>query len=112
MAKKITPQEIADVLLRARERMNSRGKHWIKEAVERKLDNGEYGYCSLGAIRKEAGRSTRLYKAAHQALARSLGDESGTPMTIASFNDDPGTKWGDVSKAFRKAARQVLREAK
>jgi hypothetical protein len=102
MSKKYTNQDVADVLLKARDLMNNRGKHWIKGQMKKRLSNGEYGYCSMGAI-EAATQSKALQRRAYLAL-RNVTDPTG----VAFFNDFHTTTWGDVSRAFRKAAKQVL----
>lgn len=112
-----TDEDVAKVLLNARELMNNRGKHWIKWEFRRKNKNGELCYCSIGAIRAAApgDKNKRLRAAAFRALAQLIdpnyadGTKTAAQSVIMSFNDSDSTKWGDVSKLFRKAARSVLK---
>jgi hypothetical protein len=105
MGYKITPELVSETLLAAREKMNSRGKHWVKGFLRVTRPNGETAYCSVGAIRAAAGRRERLARACLFTLVESIGGG------IIEFIDAPSTTWGDVSRAFRKAARDVLKQS-
>ena len=119
--------EIADKLLEARETMNSRGRHWIKGALRRKRKTpsgeltSEWAYCSIGSINKVGDRSIRgrLIKALNAGLPngyRAVGYNGKEPSikacegAIIKFNDSYHTKWGDISRAFRRAARLAAQD--
>lgn len=127
----------ADKLDEAREKMNNGGKHWIRGYLRRVVLKGhkpggrglaskkealkyhgvkpkecEYGFCSVGGL-NAVKAPTLSYKALADTInskGRHLGKGSAN-NSIITWNDAYERKWGDVSRAFRKAARNLRKQA-
>ena len=117
---KPTGKEIADALLAARDLMNDKGAHWIKgtlrKTVRRKTDGEwtkETSFCSIGAINEITKGNPALRKATVAALAGTVPKTPWAPTEpksrIINWNDSGARKWGEISRAFRRAARQALK---
>lgn len=128
-----TPRKRLYAILReAREKINDNGAHWIKGALKRKLRKkeyeGEYAYCSIGALNAVEGITAQEKRDAayilgtkglelnpkwdwrgYGGLSKRPGERNWLPFKdhIISFNDRYSTTWKDVDKAFRKAIRSV-----
>lgn len=125
--------EIATKILEAREKMNNRGKHWLRGALRRTdPKTKEVSFCSVGAIQevnKGQGRrfNPKLYHYVHEALperykakpreyyrngsfVRKPATASDKMNAIIRYNDAYANTWGNVSKLFRKAAKLAERD--
>ena len=116
----------ADKLDEAREAMNHGGRHWIKGYLRRYIEKNHVpgargyitaqeagyrgdqspvvGFCSIGAL-----LHVKAPMKAKQAL-NGVVNKKGFGSVI-EFNDLSTTKWSEVSRAFRSAARQLRKEA-
>jgi hypothetical protein len=101
--KRYTGKDVAAVLLAAREKLNSRGKHWTKGRFRKTTKDGVTQYCSLGAIRAVT-RSPTLRQRAEAALVAATGEQ------VIHWNDHADREWRDVNAAFRKAAKLAEKE--
>lgn len=121
--------QIEAAILEARQHMNDRGKHWIKGALHRKVKGGapgEQAHCSVGAINLVARHTDGvkrgdLIRAVAAALppdyrpkpsyGRKVPTVRECESAIIRYNDSYHSKWGDISRLFRKAARAVRNAA-
>jgi hypothetical protein len=119
-------EEAARVLDEALALMNDEGKHWVKNGYMAPTEDGSYGFCSVGAVRRviygsvvpPAMMSTnrsRLERKALRALCDAYGpspalNHHGEAMVIISWNDRSDTTWDKVVKRFTKARERLLRE--
>jgi len=71
------------------------GRGWIKDDWRRFNDKGRASYCAIGALWEIDIEDTDPIEK-HLAAA-GVAD-------LVSFNDAPTTTYGDVSRAFRRAA--------
>lgn len=111
----IANAEIADALEVARDRMNSKGEHWIKGAYHRLLGDRGRCYCAVGAINSVSKQGYALNGAMCRAVYEiGMGSRYRTPFArelwarnneakdaIINFNDHPCTLWKDVDRLFR-----------
>ena len=121
--------EVADKILEAREKMNNRGKHWLRGAFRSKNPKTqEVSFCAVGACREVGNKriNPKLYHYLFLALPEDYRRISrwhygqrqdvekptnGEKMNaIIRFNDSHKQTWGGVSKLFRKAARLAERD--
>jgi hypothetical protein len=113
---------VADALKRARDLMNDYGAHWIKGHWEQTLENGERGFCSVGALRDVTGsRENSVLLAALQALLASeqvrtdspdlsavaTGSVNAIADVIVAWNDDPNRTWPEVDVLFTQTEERV-----
>lgn len=121
--------EIATKILEARDKMNNRGKHWLRGAFRStNPKTREVSFCSVGAIREVGDK--RINPKLYHYIFLALPDEyrriyrwnygqravvekptnSEKMNAIIRFNDSHTQTWGGVSKLFRKAARLAERD--
>lgn len=126
-------QRAIEILNEARERMNDKGRHWIKWHYRAKKD-GEQAYCSVGALmatsRKTKARMVATIALADEIAPGRMEDARHSLVNIGSepyvrnclyqeaksviiiYNDDYHTRWSGVSSKFKKAAKTLEREMK
>lgn len=92
-------EQVAEVLEAAADRLDECG--WTQGAYR---NNWTGGMCAAGALDMAAcGMERQVGRAAHLALFRSLGGNTG----VATWNDRPERTKEDVTTAMRKAAITV-----
>lgn len=112
MSRVHTNADVADVLDRARAKMNDGGRHWIKKALRRNIAKDgapEYGYCSVGAIQAST-RLPHLRDAALDALSGGLPwrcSYHGSRASVMRWNDMPRTSWEVVERRFQRTAHRL-----
>lgn len=130
-------QRAIEILNEAREKMNDKGRHWIKGRFRGKNKKGEDSFCSIGALRS-VSRKTKARKVATIALAELIdpkrmearrevlenfhGKKEGREIEsalyneaesiIIRYNDGYRTRWSGVSSKFKKAAKTLEKELK
>lgn len=76
MIQETVNQQVAKALRAARDLMNHGGKHWIKGTEKKQLENGEWGYCSIGGVSKvtrgHSWKTNNIYTAAILELAQTI----------------------------------------
>lgn len=92
------------------------GKRWIKNAKVRRMPNGEYGYCLVGAYAKAVrGSNWEIlgdYNGAANnlpTLVRFIGQEGF--LTIGGFNDAKTTDWPKLRRVLGKARKAACDES-
>ena len=121
----MTRRAIAKKLREALLLMNDTGRHWVKGEYQEELyfdENtgvGEYGFCSLGAIRYVTGsdmevpteESTAVALALAQAIpeveqedAYAASDEERFFNRIVRWNDHDDRTWEQVEEKFMEVA--------
>lgn len=102
-----TDADVADVLEKAREKMNDEGVHWIKGAYRKFFKGRGQCYCSSGAIRSIT-RSNVLRDQAFGALAKGLPQGGKhAENKIIRWNDSEVRTWKDVDNRFRKTVERL-----
>ena len=107
-----------DVLLRARDKMNDSGRHWVKgfyKTFTKGKVEGEACYCAVGAI-KASTRNKLLRESAYEDLIMFGGINSqlfssvfhDNERKIINWNDDWNRTWEEIDSAFRKAAKDLV----
>lgn len=118
-------RKVMRALIKARELMNNRGRHWTKRNLKQH-EKGEPVFCALGGLNEvTTGRQGYSYLGpryedpildeAKLVLAETISGRRPRSVVTAEtiifqFNDHVNTKWGDVSRKFRTAARRIEKE--
>lgn len=116
----MTRQEIAAKLREALALMNNDGAHWVKGEFIEQVDDLEYGYCSLGAIRHVTGTDVESPSEESDEVASALSEVlpevrglslNGLPEDvydrIVTWNDDLARTWDEVVAKFTEAADRM-----
>jgi hypothetical protein len=85
--------------------MNDSGRHWIKGAARRALDDGSMAYCSIGSVHAQETQDGTVRALALWLLGSVCAGD------IAAFNDAADTTWEDVQAVFRVAVKHAERFA-
>ena len=95
--------QVAVKLEAALQAMNDNGRHWIKGALTRSLDDGSTAYCSVGSVQACSDGTVR--PVALWLLASVAGG------SVEAFNDHEKTTWDDVQAVFNVAVMHARRFA-
>ena len=99
-------RKLSTIFKRALEIMNDGGKHWIKGDLCKRLPDGTYGYCALGAIRKVTQKDLMNRYAAERILANCL------TYSVAGWNDRSSTFFSDIKRVFKEVINRELDKEK
>lgn len=113
--------EAAEVLERAADILETRG--WVQGSWTRRKDDGEMGFCSIGAIRVVLGTNHLDAKREHfdeiqviEALARHIPEAAAAERPhqrpcIVAWNDLRGQTQDNVVDTFKLAAKDLRNES-